>query len=203
MDSSADSETNPFATRWTRPGAFAYRFVGGVDARRLVDRLAAQRWRGQIVGPHGSGKSSLLKALLPEIEIAGRRVDRYSVASGQRWWWPGSERVAGWDSLTVVIVDGYEQLGAWSRWRLRRACRKRRAGLVVTAHADVGFDDLARTNVTLELAEQLVAELQASVPPLVTATDVRERYLPETGNFRELLFELYDLYELRRRASSG
>ena len=55
--------TNPFATCWTRPGAIAFHFPPGESAEQLVARLAADNWRGEIVGPHGSGKSTLLETL--------------------------------------------------------------------------------------------------------------------------------------------
>jgi hypothetical protein len=65
--------TNPFATRWTRPGAIPFVFADGGTMLDLVARLQANEWRGAIVGPHGSGKSTLLAALVPAIAATGRR----------------------------------------------------------------------------------------------------------------------------------
>jgi polynucleotide 5'-kinase involved in rRNA processing len=83
MGSAMTEQSNPFATRWTRPGAVPFDFDrrGAVD--ELVERLAESDWRGAIVGPHGSGKSTLVAALLPAIEAAGRTITHIKLHSGQ------------------------------------------------------------------------------------------------------------------------
>src|SRR5262249_23632578 len=63
---------NPFATRRVRPGAIPFLFPTGESVGQLLDRLRAAGWWGQVVGPHGSGKSTLVAALLPELCQAGR-----------------------------------------------------------------------------------------------------------------------------------
>src|SRR5260221_12560454 len=70
--------SNPFATCWTRPGALAFRFKDGENAEQLIARMAAQGWRGEIVGPHGSGKSTLLETLKPLL-VAARQVTAVSL----------------------------------------------------------------------------------------------------------------------------
>lgn len=58
--------SNPFSTRFIRPGATTYRFPTGVSAHTLADQFFRQHLgRAAIVGPHGSGKTSLLYALAP------------------------------------------------------------------------------------------------------------------------------------------
>lgn len=76
------SESNPFATRYTRPGSLRYRFDilanGEIANPSVADQGRAQldaiaggldgcRF-GVIVGPHGSGKSTLLHTLMPALE---------------------------------------------------------------------------------------------------------------------------------------
>ena len=58
---------NPFSTRHVRPGAIGYRFPAGKSAAVLIARLEKNDWQGQIVGPHGSGKSALVATLIAEI----------------------------------------------------------------------------------------------------------------------------------------
>src|ERR1043166_2761834 len=124
---------NPFSTRFTRPGAIAYRFPDGTGAAQLVDKLASFNWLGQVVGPHGSGKSTLLVALVAEIERRGRRVALFVLHDGQRRL-PEEFQTLPSDSGLMVVIDGYEQLGWWSRWRLLRVVRRRGWGLLVTTH---------------------------------------------------------------------
>ena len=118
---------------------------------------------------------------------------------------PGQRSLSNFAKLTEaassvqVLVDGYEQLSWWTRARLRRCCRRRSAGLLVTAHTDVGLPELARAEVTWTRVESLVSQLLIGFRPLVSAADVRGCYERHPTNLREILFALYDLYELRRR----
>ena len=98
-----------------------------------------------------------------------------------------------------MIVDGYEQLSRWSRFQLNRCCRKRGLGLLATSHGPVGLPDLARTLASPGLAEQIVGELLRGREWPLSATELREGYCRHGGDLRELLFELYDLYEQRRQ----
>ncbi len=194
--------TNPFATRFVRPGALEYLFPPGVSAASVVDALAANAWRGQIVGPHGSGKSTLLHALTEELTARGRHIASFAQHDGARRLDTSAHEVAAWNGTTQVIIDGYEQLGWSSRWWIARTCRAQRAGLLVTTHADVGLPLLYETRPSEELAEELAAQLLAGEAPLIDAADVSRCYHEHAGNLRETLFALYDLYELRRRDAS-
>ena len=99
----------------------------------------------------------------------------------------------------MVIVDGYEQLGWWSRWRLRRCCRHASAGLLVTSHHEISLPVIYRTEPSLAIVEQLTRQLLVSGLPLITPDDVARAFDHCQGDVRETLFALYDLYELRRR----
>ena len=189
---------NPFCTRRVRPGAIPFVFPPGENPDALVDRLRQAGWRGEIVGEHGSGKSTLLAALTPAIERAGRRVVVVALHDGQRRPPPGVWSDAGLDRAAVLIVDGYEQLSRWSRLTLKRFCRRRGTGLVVTAHDSVGFPPLYRTVVTASLVERIVGQLTCGREGLLTSEEVSECMSRHGGNLRETLFDLYDICEQRR-----
>lgn len=195
---SAETE-NPFCTRKVRPGAMAFLLPDGQSPADLVDRLRRFNWRGQIVGPHGSGKSTLLATLRPEVELAGVATLSVELHDGRRRLPLDWKRLGRLPAPALLIVDGYEQLGRLHRWRLKRLCRRRGLGLLVTAHADVGLPELFHTAATLELARAIVDRLQCEHRAHVTAEDVAEVFPRHGDNLRELLFELYDLYERRRR----
>ena len=197
---------NPFATRRVRPGALPFFFRAGESAAGLVERLRAAGWWGQIVGPHGTGKSTLLAALLPHLREAGcdpllvvrhqgegalpeeaREVPRRPGDTGHR---------------RLLVIDGYEQLSWWAGWRVRHLCRAGGHGLLVSSHADAGLPVLYRTSVSRESARRVVAHLTAGAAPTVTEDEVTARLAARHGNLREALFDLYDLHE-RRRATAG
>ncbi len=187
---------NPFSTRHVRPGALAFLFPPGQSAAALVDQLRAQGWRGEIVGPHGSGKSSLLAALIPAIHEAGRPTLLVTLHDGQRRL-PQSVLRAEIAPGTIVVIDGYEQLSAWSRFRLDGLCRRRNLGLVVTSHASVGLPRLWTTDVTPELARRLVTRLLGDESSVISPEEVDSCLARHQGNLRETWFELYDVYRSR------
>ena len=96
------SDHNPFATRFTRPGALGYLFPPGESAESLVDHLRQNGWRGEIIGPHGSGKSTLLAALLPRLAEAGRVVAHYALHQGEHALPISRQDAAGWNEATRV-----------------------------------------------------------------------------------------------------
>jgi hypothetical protein len=109
-----------------------------------------------------------------------------------------------WTAGTQVVVDGYEQLGRWRRWRLRRAVNACGGGLLVTTHSSVGLPTLWTTEPTSELLAALAAKLLGT-----RALDARQRaivedlYVRRQGNLREALFDLYDLVERQQWPAGG
>ncbi len=198
--------SNPFATRYTRPGAIEYLFPAGQSAESLVDKLRGNGWWGEIVGPHGSGKTTLVTALMPALQDAGRQVLRYVLTpdGGDR---PECLAPAGafaalanlaLDGETQLILDGYERVSWWWRRRIQVLCRKRGAGLLVTSHQPLGLPSLVQAEPTVQLAEQIVEKLLPRGDVSITPADVRAAYAQHNGNLRETLFALFDVYQDRR-----
>jgi len=189
---------NPFSTRCVRPGAVPFLFPDDEDVQRLVGRLRERGWWGAVLGPHGSGKSALLATLVEALKRLPRRVLRVELHDRERRLPDHARRTLARDPPEQLVVDGYEQLGRLARWRLRRTCRRRGLGLLVSAHRPVGLPELYRTRVDLDLARRLVEHLQAGYEPHVAGDDVVVAHGRHGDNLRELLFALYDLYESRR-----
>lgn len=193
------AEPNPFATRFIRPTAAKYLFATGCSAAGLVEKLRTNGWWGQICGPHGAGKSTLLGALLAEIEAAGRRNVRFSLHDRQRTLPAAPAGEPPWDERTQVVVDGYEQLSWWSRLRLKARCRTAGAGLLVTAHTSVGLPAILEVVPTLETAQRVVQRLLPVGDETIGPEDVAQAFAAQGGNMREMLFQLYDVYQQRRQ----
>jgi hypothetical protein len=191
--------TNPFATRWTRPGAIPFDFGGRCSIDDLVHRLAENDWRGSIVGPHGSGKSTLARTLIPALEAEGRIAVLITLHDGERRLPIALRQLDRQGDKLVVVTDGYEQLGRLSRWRLIGHCRRRGYGLLVTAHGNCGLPAIFRTEPDLATIERVV---EHSLPPhggRIYQADLERAWRRHAGNVREFLFDLYDLFEARRR----
>jgi hypothetical protein len=189
---------NPFATCNVRPGAIPFHFPTDVSADVLVDRLELMRWRAQILGPHGSGKTTLLKTLLPVLVSRGRDVAFVDCSWGQRSLPRDLSPVHQWTAATLLVVDGFEQLGFWTRRWLKRKCRIVDCGLLVTGHRSFGLPTLYGVKPQLETIQTIVQQLQHSYLFKVSADHVTRHFADQSGNVRETFFRLYDLYEKRR-----
>ena len=187
-------DSNPFSTRFIRPGAIDYVFPAGVTADTLAADLQRHNWRGAIIGPHGSGKSSLLEALRPALERLDRQIEFQQLHGGQRALDWSSLNSPQWTKRTLVIIDGYEQLSLWKRLLLRARCRQRGAGLLVTAHQPVRLPTIFTTQPSLELALAIVQRLLPDSDDRITPVDVTEAYASKKADLREMLLSLYDVF---------
>jgi len=180
---------NPFAS--VRIDALTYRFShGGVE--EILDRLSRHGGRGCIVGPHGSGKTTLLEQVVAglEKEIAWVRLSAeigHPLATALE----GLPRELGFDH--AVIVDGAEQLGPWSWWRLHRRVRKAGA-VVITNHNSGRLPMLYQCATDPTLLAELVNEL---APDATDTVDLDELFQRHDGNIRLCFRELYDLWTSR------
>ncbi len=191
--------SNPFCAARLRPGTIDFVFEQGKNLQQLVDALEANAWLGQIIGGHGTGKSTLLAALAPAIEARGRLVKSITLTAGERRL-PREFITSLKDSagLGVAAVDGIEQLHPWNRLHLRRVCQAHGSGLVAASHRRTNLPSLYETAVDEARAWRVVQQLQRGFPPRVEAEDLALRLARHQGNLREALFDLYDLYEERK-----
>ncbi|HEX4414000.1 MAG TPA: hypothetical protein VH107_10265 [Lacipirellulaceae bacterium] len=194
---------NPFATCWTKPGALPFSFAAGENAEELLANLAAQNWRGAIIGPHGSGKSTLLETLKPLLADAGRNVLAIALRDRQRRLprpFLDSIRALKWRSNDLLVIDGFEQLGWPQRLFLAYRSRQKRTGLLVTAHRPIRLPTLVRLNPPQSLVTRLVADLCTEVSTPVTLDDISDSYACHGSDVREIFFDLYDRHERKRHA---
>jgi hypothetical protein len=201
MSQSGPNATNPFSASRLRPGTIDFIFEHGKTLGQLVDLLEANQWRGAITGLHGTGKSTLLAAMTPAIEARGRVVSCVTLTAGQRTLprdFLASPRLAAGQG--VAAVDGIEQLSAWSRLRLKRFCKSHGAGLLVASHRSARLPVIYQTAIDVPRAWRVVERFQDGFTPLVRLSDLVERLAQRHGNLREALFDLYDIYEERRRS---
>jgi hypothetical protein len=188
---------NPFDASRLRPGAIPFRFRAGESVERLVERFRSLASPAEIIGSHGSGKSSLVATLSAALRRHGDAVLLIELHDGQR------SLPRGWHRQVtakpnVVIVDGYEQLSRIGRLGLAWRCRQRRWGLIVTAHRSVGFPCLYRTEVTAEHARDVIEQFGGE--PRLSARELADLLKRHGNNLREVLFELYDRYEANHKA---
>jgi hypothetical protein len=172
---------NPF--RSERLDTLAFRYPAGLDRAALLVRLAALGHRAAIVGPEGSGKTTLSREL--ERGLTERyRVWRITQRRGDRRL---ARRLPRLGHDDFVILDGAEQLAPLSFWRLRRQTRSA-GGLLVLSHRPGLLPTLVATETSQALLDELVAEL---TPAQACTVGLLARH---GGNIRDALRALYDAY---------
>ena len=207
---------NPFATRCIRPDCNIYRFDSDSErdescraalVEQLLSTLCSCRCAA-IVGPHGTGKTTLLKTLVTELQSHFDRVVWLTLSSATRHrcreiWTTidGGQKIS-----TCLIVDGYEQLAWWERCRLIRGLGKRlHLSLIVTCHKRPRLiPTWHQTDWNEPLSRFLTAEKLATVPQAARLTlwSAFENHLKNTAetnlNLRDVWFAMYDEFELIR-----
>lgn len=180
--------SNPFSTKFIRPGAIAYQCVPGKSISYYADCFLSNGCRGQVVGPHGTGKSTFVIAIQKELAARGldvRLVTLHSFDKNEL----GS--LLTLQSGSILILDGFEQLPFWRRFRITQSTLWRKIGLLTTSHVSFGLPTLLETRADLETSQNLVRTLTGSEPP----ENLGALLTKHNGNLREVFFELYDVYE--------
>ena len=167
---------NPFAT--DRVLQLRYRPRPGDSWDAILADLAALNYRAALVGPEGTGKSTLLEDLAGKLTAAGRQV-LYCRA-------PDLPRDLG--AADIVCVDSAEVLSWWPWQRLRYRTR----GLVVTLHQPGRLPTLRRCATDTGLLAELLATLHPVLPASERAALATELQRRHTGNVRAALRECYD-----------
>ncbi len=204
------NQSNPFATRFVGPGRLPCLGVSDEEFSALSLRWRGAGWIGQIVGPHGAGKTTLTYGLE---EFLGRRSGdddfrlrfrRLTLRPADRW--PTVDVLAvhagrdlrQHDALhRTWVVDGIESLSPLNRLALINFCRHHRIGLILTTHRAIpGVRVLQR----LVPNVQRLREISDALTDWIAASPLDESLLRQVfeeteGNLRESLMRLYDWWE--------
>lgn len=162
----------------------------------LLERLATLHWRAAIVGPHGHGKTTLLKDLMPRLEARGFRIRSVMLHTGDRRFGREQRDLLFRDlgPRDILCVDGAEQLGRWSWLALRLRSRAAR-GLLITSHRPGLLPTLVDCETTPELLAGIVRDLLGGAGEGVdSAPDLVELWRRHGGNVRDSLWEMYDVW---------
>lgn len=192
--------SNPFATRFTRPGVVAPLDVDGVplDLDALLDRLATLGGSGSIEGLHGRGKTTALLALAARAAFRGLAVHVCRVRS-MRDLAMVCRSLCRLPAGGTLFIDGWESLGGVCCGLIRMLATVRARRLVVTSHRPSGLPLL----LACRTSRRLLAGILARLPDpdgAIDDRDVGEAFLRHDGNLREALYDLYDRFERRVRS---
>jgi len=176
----------------------------------LYSSLRKSDYRSQIVGCHGTGKTTFLTVFVPYLERHNHNANHVILHDGQRtlpreFWERHSSLVSQFKSGTIEkpsinVIDGYEQLSLAQKIRLRLCFRKGQCGLLITTHTPAWrLPVLMQTESNYETLQSVMAHLFRNQPNIKPPNEILCRSLFEQhqGNIRNVLFDLYDDYEAR------
>ncbi len=183
---------NPFRT--DRVLGVRYQFTNGDDWDALLARLHDLRYQAAIVGPEGSGKTTLQEDLAARLESQGRSVRWLRLTRENRRAAPGlvKELFAEAAPDDLLFIDGAEQLGFVRWYRLKRRAAPF-AGIVINTHTPGWLTTLVSCRTTPEVLRNIVSIL---VPPSEMPSTERLSALfhEHDGNIRLCLRDLYDVW---------
>jgi GTPase SAR1 family protein len=196
-------ESNPFRTGRIQPGALEFQFLNADDMECLVQKfLSLPSRRALIVGPHGSGKSTLVEGLVKELrrDDGAQRIHLARFSTSQSAWAILRSSTAAWKHGDIVILDGYEQLSWLAGQRVAWTVFRKSMRLLATSHQPIrGFDILWRTQIEESLAEKVILELLGGREPwakkLLASAEWKASRKKHGANLRESLFDMYDWWQ--------
>jgi hypothetical protein len=156
---------------------------------KLLSRLDALNRRGALVGPHGTGKTTLLEDLEARLRARGCRTTLLRLSTEH----PRLPRTCDREFYSklgagdFVLLDGAEQL-SWLAWWTFEYKTRRAGGLIITTHRAGRLPALHHCRTTPALLNDLAAALDRPIDES-TAAALHTRH---RGNLREALRELYD-----------
>jgi predicted ATPase len=190
-------KSNPFSTRNWQAGTINYIFESGLDCHAIWERLTKAGGIGQIVGKHGTGKSTLIESLSKFLTQYGLNVQKNTLNSSQKKlqkdFLLSLQKI---NTNTIYILDGYEQLSLLSRIRLRRKNWHNSAGFIFTTHKPASFIPIIyKTTTQPKIFQNLVQNMIKNTNFKINNEQITQILQNENGNFRNGFFKLYDLFE--------
>lgn len=192
------NELNPFSTCFIQPGAIEY-LEDANSARELAMQLLNDRRSFQIVGPHGSGKTSLTIAIGKQLHAHSLSCRWLTLRKSGWFSWPTTKFESYLQQETesntgrqILFVDGVDALNLLQRIVTLYQYRSPTTQFVVTAHRKLlGYPVLAHIEPKLETFRKLALRLRPSQDP-DWLSQIDLAFEKADGDFREAFFLLYD-----------
>ncbi|MGB7348107.1 MAG: hypothetical protein WBD20_28030 [Pirellulaceae bacterium] len=183
----------------------------------------SQSRRSAIVGPHGTGKSTLLESMRDVLHETYRHIQwvqlrssrivtsqqagdhaplRTTASNNRQLAFEALQRLRVLDAKdpkanALLLIDGFEQLSWLDRWKLTRVAQRYGLHLLVTSHRRVrSFATVHCTGVDTATIRQLTIDLASSGSQLAQQAieyELSSRDMATVDNVRDFWFEMFDV----------
>lgn len=167
-----------------------------LTTKRLYERFCILDYKAAIVGDHGRGKSTLLRAvgqLLNDDSVPTTLVfinDTVPFPRNRQ-----KSLVKNLNAETVVLIDGIDLLSKLRRRRFLRYLSKRCKGVLAVSHSRPGLPILTECISSSELLKRIVKTLLDDHGlSMIENAMIENVFQRHKGNIRDCLSELYDIY---------
>jgi hypothetical protein len=181
---------NPFAV--DRVLQIRYR-LEAESLDNLAERLETLNWRAAIVGPEGTGKTTLLEDLSRHLvaqqgwRIRGARLSVEHPQFDRQWLHKFFAELGPHD---IIAFDGAEQLSPRA-WRSFLKRSRHAGGLIITSHRPALLPTLLETRTSPAVLDFILDQLMPDMP-LALREEAERLFQIHHGNIRDVLRALYD-----------
>lgn len=181
------AEQNPF--RSSELAKLRYRMDRELSDT-LLSRIRSDCWHSTLVGPHGTGKTTLLEDLAHQLGEVGyalhwARLHLQSTAPERKECLSHLEQL---NAESICLFDGAEVLNTWQWYQVLRRARKNGFGLIATLHRRRRLPILFQTKPDFAMMRQLVHQLSGDERLESLA---HKAFKQNNGNMREVFRACY------------
>ncbi len=190
-----NARNNPFSSRHVESLAYQY---PGISVYDIMARLKGLNYRAAIVGPEGSGKTTLMETIGAGLQKEGFqtlyvRFDEENKKLRKDLFKYNPDKLT---TDHAFLVDGAEQL-SWLAWKFLCLYTKKAGAVIITSHAQAQrirmIPTLLNTTTSPELLYSLVLKLVGE-KHMISGREISRLFESHHGNIRLALRELYDIW---------
>ena len=192
-------ERNPYSTCFTEPGRLPFIFPESWQPQQLLTEFERHGFQGQIIGPHGCGKTTLTMTLEPSLRSNFSGIQRVTIRKdGAVSGGIPSKGNQNLNQTTLFVIDGIENL----RWLQRRIfvkfIKRSAGGLLLTTHRAIkGIPVIYQITPSFQIFSRIVSQIS---PNQQFDTQRLEQIFAQNNlSTRESLMSLYTIWEEDRQ----
>lgn len=173
--------------------------LDATELRALADRAISLK-QSCLLGPHGTGKTTLLEDIGDALHERGfvTHYIRLNTSSTREEQGAAMLTLDGLPKACFCLFDGAEVLNLRQRFQLRHARRTQGFGLIATMHRKTLLPTLYQTTTDWNVAERCVRVLAGDGCDSALIDQARIAFDQNDGNIREVFRACY--FEMARRA---